>query len=166
MVIFSDKYLMANVTPVTPFGVNIRTDYSPTNSYAIPLMQTDCWPVRLKPSWQQVVISAVQNNAWNQQQGSLLAWLSVNPNGINVVPPQMGVNSIHLQLMGATWCFYDENLPLALVKPAAIAMPINVDAVGDGDIPAYWFNVKNLDGKENAYYLQFTYYGLGTEFTQ
>lgn len=166
MVIFSHKYLMANVTPVTPFGVNIRTDYSPTHNYAIPLMQTDCWPVRLKPSWQQVVISAVQNNAWNQQQGSLLAWLSVNPNGINVIPPQIRGGTVHLQLMGVTWCFYDETLDQSLVRKAALQMPINVNALGDGDIPAYWFNVQNLDGKENAYYLQFHYYGLGAEFIQ
>lgn len=154
------------VTPVTPFGVNIRTDYSPTHNYAIPLMQTDCWPVRLQPSWQQVVISAVQMNAWGQQQGSLLAWLSINPNGINYIPPQIRSGSVHLQLVGVTWCFYDENIDPGLIKPAALQFPIKVGQLGDGDIPAYWFNMQNLDGKENAYYLQFHYYNQSAEFIQ
>ena len=152
--------------PLTPPGVNIRQDYSVTHQYTIPQSQTDCWPMRLLPDWQQVVISANQSTFWSQQQGTMLAWLSINPNGINVIPPGLAGIRVNLNGLGNTWCFYNDQLALDQVKPAQASMPINVNQLGDGNIPAYWFNVSNIDNKQNAYFLQFEYYNQYTSFIQ
>ena len=146
------------ILPTTQPGVNIRQDYSPTHNYTVAASQTDCWPMRLTPDWQQVVITANQNSFWSQQQATLLAWLSVNPNGINVMPPQMGVVNVRLNGLGINWCFYAIGLSPNLIKPADLRMTIDPNQLGDGDIPAYWFNLQNLDNTQNAYYLQFHYY--------
>lgn len=158
--------------PVTPPGVNIRTDYSPTFNYAIPLMQTDCWPVRFTwqgqgHPWQQVLITSRQNTYWSQQQGTMRAWLSLDPNGINILPiSSFRTRDIHLGDLGNNWCFYDVYEPPLQIQPAQIQFGISPNARGDGDIPGYWFNIQNLDGKENAYYLRMDYFGYGGQTTQ
>ena len=154
------------IMPLVPPGVNIRTDYSPTNNYAIPQSQTDCWPTRLAPLWQQVVITALQNTYWSQQQGTMRAWLSINPNGINVLPALFENRSVRLGALGNSWCFYSDQLQASQAKEAQIQFPVNPTQLGDGDIPAYWFNIQNLDNKENAYYLQWHYYSQSADFIQ
>ena len=150
---------------ITQPGVNIRTDYSTTFNYAIPLMQTDCWPVQLTPPniqpWQQVVINSQQNTFWSQQQGTLRAWLSLNPNGINVIPSVIRTRTVHLQGIGSSWCFYADTLPLDQVNPAQIQFAVPPNPQGDGGNMGYFFNIQNLDGQENAYYLRFEFSGHG-----
>jgi hypothetical protein len=125
-------------------------------------MQTDCWPVNLAADWDQVVITGTQNRYWAQQQGTLRAWLSINPNGINILPVQNFRNrDVHLGALGNTWCFYRQDLAKQFIQPAQISFPVNPTQLGDGDIPAYWFMIQNLDGMENAYYLQFAFHGRG-----
>lgn len=152
--------------PLTQPGVNIRQDYSPTNQYTVPPSQTDCWPMRLAPDWQQCVVTGNQSLYWSQQQGTLLMWLSINPNGINVIPPGLPGNRINLNGLGCTVCYYADTLPRDQVKPAQASMPLNVNQLGDGDIPAYWLNISNIDNTQNAYYLQFQYYNQYTFFIQ
>lgn len=150
---------------ITPYGVNIRTDYSATYNYAIPLMQTDCWPMQLQmPNllpWQQVVIISQQNSFWSQQQGTMRAWLSINPNGINVIPSVIRNRTVNLQGIGTSWCFYDVNLPQDQIKPAQLQFGIDLNVQGDGGNQGYFFNIQNLSGQENAYYLRFEYSGHG-----
>ena len=122
--------------------------------------------MRLLPDWQQVVITANQNSFWSQQQGTMLAWLSIDPNGINVIPPGLAGNRVNLNGLGNTWCYYDQQLPLQQVKQAQARMPINVNQLGSGDIPAYWFNIQNIDNTQNAYYLQFHYFNQYADFIQ
>ena len=152
--------------PLTQPGVNIRTDYSPTNQYTIPQSQTDCWPMRLAPDWQQCVISANQSTFWSQQQGTMLMWLSIDPNGINVIPPGFAGNRINLNGLGNTVCYYADTLSADQIKPAQAAWPLNVNQLGTGSIPAYWLNIQNIDNTQNAYYLQFHYYNQYTFFIQ
>jgi hypothetical protein len=122
--------------------------------------------MRLAPDWQQCVISANQSTFWSQQQGTMLMWLSINPNGINVIPPGLAGNRINLNGLGNTVCYYADTLPTDQVKPAQASMPLNVNQLGDGDIPAYWLNISNIDNTQNAYYLQFHYYNQYTFFIQ
>jgi len=152
--------------PLTPPGVNIRQDYSPTNQYTIPQSQTDCWPMRLAPDWQQCVIAANQSTFWSQQQGTMLLWLSIDPNGINVIPPGFAGNRINLNGLGNTVCYYADTLSADQIKPAQAAWPLNVNQLGTGSIPAYWLNIQNIDNTQNAYYLQFHYYNQYTFFIQ
>ena len=152
--------------PLTQPGVNIRQDYSPTNQYTIPASQTDCWPMRLAPDWQQCVVTGNQSLFWSQQQGTMLMWLSIDPNGINVIPPGLAGNKINLNGLGNTVCYYADTLPRDQVKPAQASMPLNVNQLGTGDIPAYWLNISNIDNTQNAYYLQFHYYNQYTFFIQ
>ena len=152
--------------PLTPPGVNIRQDYSPTNQYTVAASQTDCWPMRLAPDWQQCVVTGNQSLFWSQQQGTMLMWLSIDPNGINVIPPGMAGNKINLNGLGNTVCYYADDLAQDKVKPAQAQMPLNVNQLGTGDIPAYWLNIQNIDNTQNAYYLQFHYYNQYTFFIQ
>ena len=152
--------------PLTQPGVNIRQDYSPTNQYTIPASQTDCWPMRLAPDWQQCVVTGNQSLFWSQQQGTMLMWLSIDPNGINVIPPGLAGYRINLNGLGNTICYYSDSLPLDQVQPAQARMPINPMQLGTGSIPAYWLNISNIDNTQNAYYLQFHYHNPYTFLIQ
>jgi hypothetical protein len=94
------------------------------------------------------------------------AWLSINPNGINVLPALFENRSVRLGALGNSWCFYSDQLQASQAKEAQIQFPVNPTQLGDGDIPAYWFNIQNLDNKENAYYLQWHYYSQSADFIQ
>jgi len=122
--------------------------------------------MRLAPDWQQCVISANQSTFWSQQQGTMLMWLSIDPNGINIIPPGLAGNRINLNGLGNTICYYADSLPQDQVKPAQAHMAINPTQLGTGDIPAYWLNISNIDNTQNAYYLQFHYYNQYTFFIQ
>lgn len=137
-------------------GINIRTDHSPTHNYAIQPMQTDCWPVRLLPDWDYVVIAAVQNSFWSQQQASLRAWLSITPNGMNVMPMERRDRDVRLQGLGNTWCFHRFGLEPKV--DSQIIWPIDPLAIGDAAVPGYWMNFQNLSGNPNSYYFQSTYH--------
>ena len=94
-------------------------------------------------------------------------WLSLSPNGQNVLPvSSFRTRDVHLGDFGNSWCFYDVYEPPLQIQPAQITFAIEPNVQGDGGIPGYWFNIQNLDGKENAYYLRFDYWGYGGETSQ
>jgi hypothetical protein len=163
---WTDKYGMTqDIKPITLPGINIRDDYSPTYNYALPLMQTDCWHIKLAPDWDQVIITAQQNSFWSQQHGTMRAWLSLTPNGTTVLPPEMRQGGLRLQGVGTQWCFYRAGLEPRLEHQVAVQFPIDPFAEGDGNILGWWWNVQNLSGQENAYYFQSTYSNLYATFT-
>jgi hypothetical protein len=147
-----DKYSMTlypSVWPL-PYGISIRTDYEEQHNYAIPRSQTQCWPVKLD-DFQQVLITAVHNTYVQNQQNTLRAWLSIDPNGSNVLPAAYGVNlNIHLGLIGNSWCFHIVNIDNAHVLPANVTYIIE-------QTKQYYFNVQNVENKDNSYYLKFTF---------
>lgn len=133
-----------------PYGVSIRTDYSEQHNYSIPRSQTQCWPVKLN-DFQQVLISAVHNNYTKNQQKTVRAWLSVDPNGSNILPAAYGARlDIHLGLIGNSWCFHIVDLDKSQVLPADVTYVIDPNK-------QYYFNLQNLENKDNSYYLKFTF---------
>ncbi len=146
--------LYPSVWPL-PYGISIRTDYAEEHNYAIPRSQTQCWPVKLN-EFQQVLISAVHNGLTKNQQKTLRGWLSKDPNGPNVLPAAYGVSlDIHLGLIGNTWCFHIVDLEQQNKLTADVSYIID---------PAqqYYFNIQNLENKDNSYYLKFTFWKDGS----
>jgi len=147
-----DKYSMTvypSVWPL-PYGISIRTDYAEQHNYAIPRSQTQCWPVKLD-DFQQVLITAVHNGITQNQQNTIKAWLSVDPNGPNVMPAVYGTSlDIHLGLIGNSWCFHIVDLEPSQIAVAAVSYIINPTT-------QYYFNLRNLENKDNSYYLKFTF---------
>lgn len=138
-----------------PYGVSIRTDYSEEHNYAIPRSQTQCWPVKLN-EFQQVQIMAVHNTYTQNQQKTIRAWLSVDPNGRNILPAPYGANlNIHLGLIGNSWCFHVINMDQLQVLPADVTYTIDPDR-------QYYFNLQNVENKDNSYYLKFTFAKYGS----
>lgn len=146
--------LYPSVWPL-PYGISIRTDYSEEHNYAIPRSQTQCWPVKLN-DFQQVLISAVHNNYYQNQQKTIRSWLSVDPNGSNVMPAIYGASlDIHLGLIGNTWCFHTVGLDASLLLPADVTYVIDPNR-------QYYFNMQNVENKDNSYYLKFTFWKDGS----
>jgi hypothetical protein len=148
----TNKYIMTlypSVWPL-PYGVSIREDLSPDHNYAIPRSQTQCWAVKLG-DWQQVQIAAVHNGFIGNQPWTIRAWLSADPNGSNILPVALGARrAVNLSGIGNKWCFYAYRLDTALLQEADINFNIDPNHI-------YYFNLQNLENKDNAYYLRFTY---------
>jgi len=146
--------LAPSVWPL-PYGVTIRTDYSPDHNYAIPRSQTQCWPVQLN-EYQQVNIAAIHNGWIGHQAWTLRAWLSPDPSGGNVLPSAYGVRqNVHLTYAGNTWDFYAVGLPPNLIQNANTAYVINPAQI-------YYFNIQNISNTDDGYYCRFTFTGAGT----
>jgi len=147
-----DKYLMTlypSVWPL-PFGVTIMEDRNPEHNYVVPPSQVQCWPVKLG-DYQQVLITAVHNGMIGNQNNTIRAWLSVDPNGSNVIPPQFGTRlEIHLTTIGRSWCFYEVGLQPENMAKAEVSYIIDPKTI-------YYFNIQNLENKGNPYYLRFTF---------
>ena len=125
-------------------------DYNPEHNYAVLASQTQCWPVKLG-DYQQVLITAVHNGMISNQNNTIRAWLSVDPNGSNVMPPQFGTKlNVHLTTIGHSWCFYELGLPIENIATADVSYIINPTVI-------YYFNIQNLENKQNPYYLRFTF---------
>lgn len=152
------------ILPLVPPGINVRVDRSDTYNYAIPPMQTDCWPVRLIPDWDQVIIVCVQNSFWSQQQGSVRAWLSITPNDSNIIPMERRDRTVRLQGIGSSWLFH--RFGKEPIGEAQIVFPVDPFAVGDAAIPGYWMNFQNTSGQENSYYFQSTYSNSGATLVE
>ena len=133
-----------------PYGVSIREDHSPDHNYAIPRSQTQCWVVKLQ-NWQQVKIAAIHNGFIGNQPWTIRAWLSRDPNGENILPVVYGARrTVSLSAMGDTWCFYANGTDAAALLPATVSFGID-------PTHTYYFNLQNLENKDNAYYCRFTY---------
>lgn len=138
-----------------PYGVTIRTDYSPEHNYSIPQSQTQCWPIKLD-KWNNVLINCVHNSFTSNQAYSIKAWLGADPNGSNVVPPVTGLpTNIHLNGIGNSWCFYVAGTPTDTLPRADIRYIIDPDWI-------YYFMFQNCENKNNAYYARFTFSGYGS----
>jgi hypothetical protein len=133
-----------------PYGISIRSDYSEEHNYAIPRSQTQCWPVKLN-DFQQVQIMAVHNTYVQNQQKTIRAWLSVDPNGRNILPSIYGASlNIHLGLIGNSWCFHTVDIEQSQILPADVKYIIDPNQ-------QYYFNLQNVENKDNSYYLKFTF---------
>lgn len=147
--------LYPNVWPL-PYGVTIPTVRNPEHNYSIPRSQTQCWQVKLD-LYDQVYITAVWNGLVSNQTGTIRCWMSSYPNGPDVLPVSYGNKlNAHLSTMGRSWCFYKQGIDVASLQPADIAYPIYADKI-------YYFNVQNLENKDNSYYLRFTFIGDGSK---
>lgn len=141
--------LYPNVWPL-PYGVTIRTDYSPEHNYLITKSQTQCWKVELE-EYQQVYITAVWNGLVGNQTGTIRCWMSQSPNGPDILPVVFGNQlNVRLSTLGRSWSFYEQNIDSNLIVKADIMYPIYAKQI-------YYFNVKNLENKNNSYYLRFTF---------
>lgn len=148
----TDKYLMKTYPSVwpLPFGVTIQDEYQPEHNYALPRSQTHCWTVNLV-DFQQVKIVAVHNGIIGNQQNTIKAWLSIDPNGSSILPVVYGtLCNIHLGLIGNSWCYYTPGLDPSLVAEAEVQYVIDPTLT-------YYFNLQNLENKDNSYYLKFTF---------
>ena len=135
-----------------PYGVSIRTDYSSDHNYALPRSQTQCWPVQLKNAL-QVTIVAMQNGWMNHQAWTMRGWLSIDPNGDNILPAVYGINrNVHLSFSGNSWNFYSLG---SIPEKANVSYLIDPTQI-------YYFNIQNVSNEDESYYCRFTFVGKGT----
>lgn len=145
--------LFPSVWPL-PYGISIRTDYSSDHNYALPRSQTQCWPVQLKNST-QVTINAVQNGWVSSQAWTIRGWLSIDPNGSNILPSNYGDNrNVHLTFSGNSWTFHEVGLASNLLAKADILYIIDPTQI-------YYFNLQNVSNVDQTYFCRFTFSGNG-----
>jgi len=133
-----------------PYGINIRKDYSEEHNYFIARSQTDCWPLQLN-DYDQVRVSSVFNGWEGTLPNTIKAWLGYDPNGGNIIPPLSTYPSqVHLGKIGNTWLFYKNKPNYNKCEKANIEWMIDPSHL-------YYFNLQNLENKDNAYYLKFEF---------
>lgn len=133
-----------------PFGVTIPETHSPDHYYSIPKSQTQCWPVKLG-EFKQVYIVGMHSGIEGNQYNTIIGWMSIDPNGTSIIPPLSVIPyTVHFGTIGNSWCFHVDGHTPVLEKPADITWLVDPDQI-------YYFNVKNLENKNNSYYLRFTY---------
>ena len=146
--------LAPSVWPL-PFGVSIRTDYSPDHNYSLPRSQTQCWPVQLN-SYQQVIIAAIHNGWISSQAWTLRGWLSIDPGGSNILSSVYGIcQNVHLTFSGNTWNFHTVEVKSNTLEKADISFIIDPNQI-------YYFNIQNTSNSDESYYSRFTFIGKDT----
>lgn len=146
--------LYPSVWPL-PYGITIPKERSPEYTYSIPRSQTQCWEV-IMADWQQVRITAVHNSIIGNQNLTIRAWMSIDPNGPSIIQPISVIPStVNLTVIGTSWTFYKTDINPEIIEKSDIVYPID-------NGPIHYFNIQNCENKDNSYYLRFTFMRDGT----
>lgn len=145
--------LYPSVWPL-PYGVTIPKEHNPEHNYSIPRSQTQCWEV-IMGDWQQVRIVVSHNNLIGNQNLTIRAWMSIDPNGPSIIPPLSVIPStVHVTTIGTSWTFYKTIVDPSMVEQSDIVYPI-------GPASIHYFNIQNCENRDNGYYLRFTFIADG-----
>lgn len=146
------KYFMyqSSLWPAVP-GVNIITQIDPQGFYTIPQSQVVVFPFSIYEPYDQVRISASHVSFYGNQQNSILAWISDQPNGRNITGTfNSNLDNVNLSVDGYKWLFH-------LLENT----PYNTQ---DTDL-IYWLSAnqnyfacfRNLENKNNQLYCKIEY---------
>lgn len=105
--------------------------------------------------WQQVRIVVSHNNLIGNQNLTIRAWMSIDPNGPSIIPPLSVIPStVHVTTIGTSWTFYKTIVDPSMVEQSDIVYPI-------GPASIHYFNIQNCENRDNGYYLRFTFIADG-----
>lgn len=105
--------------------------------------------------WQQVRIVAAHTSVVGNQNLTVRAWMSIDPNGPSIIPPLSVIpNTVHLTTIGTSWTFYRAGIDPSTIEKSDITYLIDEN-------PIHYFNIQNCENRDNGYYLRFTFMSDG-----
>lgn len=147
---------MLNITDwPLPYGVNLVTELSSDNSYALARSQIAVFPFELN-LYEALRVDASHSTQFRNQAGTIRAWASNQPNGSSI-SGQSNQNLARVNLIGEgfSWLLYniDDN-PNQWPK-AYITQWIYPKTT-------YFMCFQNLENKDNSFYVKFTRLPINT----
>jgi len=140
----------SSLWPSVP-GVNIITELDPQGFYTIPQSQIFVFPFSLVFPYDQVKISAGHTSFYSNQQGTIRAWISNQPNGRSITGDfNANLDNVNLPGDGFKWIFHLlKNQPYD-----AEDIDLTQWIYPDTD---YFMCFKNLENKNNGLYYNIVY---------
>jgi hypothetical protein len=139
-----------------PYGVNLKLRESRDHNYEIYRSQVDSFPFILTGEFEQIIVAGQHTAYANTQNWSISMWASEEPNGISITTAFPNVSEPRLSAAGFVWNLFDNtnpslaNVPKSYVRRIDYSQPIAKNKI-------YYWNVQNLENKNNAYYLRFIF---------
>lgn len=136
--------------PAIP-GLTIITELDPQGFYTIPQSQTVIFPFSISSPYDQVRISAGHTSFYNNQQGTILSWISDQPNGRNITSDyNSNLENVNLPGDGYKWLFHLINNEPYQTNDADLVFWLWPDRY-------YFMCFKNLENKNNGLYYNIEY---------
>ena len=148
-------------TGYLPQGASIITDLATNHTYTLPRSQVMCFPFRMRPGCNQVVIDAANTtpfeSAWVP---GIRCWASKEAAGNSMTAsPLPSQGRVNVGPNGFKWNFWLLDMLAQPLEEADYNHWMNNNTV-------YWMNVQNLQNRENYFFLRFTYHGVGTTLVE
>lgn len=140
---------MTHTSEFELIGISFVENYNTDHTYSIGRSRTVVFPFTLAYA-DSIRVDATHIAFNNNQQGTILAWASDEPNGRSITG---GINSnlsrINLTGNGSSWLFYSLGSDVGNYEPAHITQWIYPDR-------RYYMCFQNLENKDNSFYVKFT----------
>ena len=135
---------------VLPYGTIIVSQPSQDDCYVITQGQVMCFGFTLGNA-KAIKVIGQHVSFYHTQNYTIRMWAALEPNGRSItISPFSGNESVKLNAEGYIWNFYDINYPNYQICNANLNQWIS-----NGQ--TYYFNVQNLENRENHFYLKFVY---------